>query len=155
MLWNYANAHKRKTPNNKYISWIDENYHPETGDWISRTLLSTWTNGTWSNKKGGKERGKDYNHSTFVDLIISGLIGLRSKERHILEINPLIQAWSYFCLDHIYYHGFTITILFDKTGEQYQKGKGFMIFINQKLYLHYVHIKKIRIKLPNREKLSR
>jgi len=155
LLWNYANAHKRKDSNNKYISWIDENYHPETGDWISRTLLSKWTNGTWSAKKGGKERGKDYNHSTFVDLIISGLIGLRSKERHILEINPLIQAWSYFCLDHIYYHGFTITILFDKTGEQYQKGKGFMIFINHKLYLHYVHIKKIRIKLPNRDKLSR
>ena len=25
--------------------------------------------------KGGKERGKDYNHSTFCDLIINGLIG--------------------------------------------------------------------------------
>ena len=25
--------------------------------------------------KGGKERGKDYNHSTFVDLVINGLLG--------------------------------------------------------------------------------
>lgn len=151
LIWNYANAHKRKDPDTgKYISWIDENYSPNTGEWISRTLLSKWKNGTWSSNKGGKERGKDYNHSTFVDAIISGLIGLRAKERHILEVNPLIQSWSYFCLDNIHYHGYTITILFDKTGEKYKKGKGFMIFINQKLYVQYVHIKKIRIKLPSR-----
>jgi hypothetical protein len=25
--------------------------------------------------KGGEERGKDYNHSTFVDLVINGLLG--------------------------------------------------------------------------------
>ena len=29
----------------------------------------------WPVDKGGKERGKDYNHSTFCDLIINGLIG--------------------------------------------------------------------------------
>lgn len=149
LLWGYANSHKKKDPKTKkYIPWIDENIHPYTGDFISRTILSTWSNNTWSLKKGGKERGKDYNHSTFVDLIITGLLGLRPRERHILEINPLIQSWSYFCLDNILYHNYNITILFDKTGEQYQKGKGFMIFINDKLYLHYIHIKRIRIKLP-------
>jgi len=149
LLWNYANSHKRRDPKtNRYISWIDENIHPYSGDWISRTILSKWSNNTWSDKKGGKERGKDYNHSTFVDLIITGLLGLRPRERHILEINPLIQSWTYFCLDNILYHNYNITILFDKTGERYQKGKGFMIFINNKLYLHYIHIKRIRIKLP-------
>jgi len=33
--------------------------------------------GTGTRDKGGVERGKDYNHSTFCDLIITGLVGLR------------------------------------------------------------------------------
>jgi len=32
-----------------------------------------WKNGTWDDSKGGVERGKDYNHSSFCNLIISGL----------------------------------------------------------------------------------
>ena len=35
---------------------------------------------------------------------------------------------DYFCLDNILYHGKIITILYDKTGEKYNKGKGFSIF---------------------------
>jgi len=48
------------------LCWIDENLNPFTGDWISRTLLI---------QRGSviPERGKDYNHSTFCDLVISGL----------------------------------------------------------------------------------
>ena len=51
------------------------------GDWISRTILERWKKEKndkgeeWPENKGGKERGKDYNHSTFCDLIINGLIG--------------------------------------------------------------------------------
>ena len=51
------------------------------GDWISRTILERWKKEKndkgeeWPMNKGGKERGKDYNHSTFCDLIINGLIG--------------------------------------------------------------------------------
>ena len=51
------------------------------GDWISRTILKRWQKEKndqgeeWPINKGGKERGKDYNHSTFCDLIINGLIG--------------------------------------------------------------------------------
>jgi hypothetical protein len=93
----YAKAHHRKIAAGEYgnvdamvIPWIDENIHPYTGDWISRTLLKSWKNGTWSAKKGGKERGKDYNHSTFIDLILSGLIGFIPRSPHAFELRPLI-----------------------------------------------------------------
>ena len=76
----------------RVVPWIDENLNPQTGDWIARTRLKTWKNGTWDAGKGGEERGKDYNHSTFCDLVISGLVGLRpgptTRSRSIPLVPP-------------------------------------------------------------------
>jgi len=117
------------------VPWIDENLNPFTGDWISRTRLKTWNNGTWSNEKGGVERGKDYNHSTYCDLIISGLIGIRPQENGMLTINPLLpdNTWDYFCLENVKCWGNNITVIYDKTGTKYHKGKGFMVFVNGRM----------------------
>ena len=60
----YTKCHQLKREDGKIVPWIDKNINPYTGDWITRTRLKTWENGTWSEKKGGYERGKDYNHST-------------------------------------------------------------------------------------------
>jgi hypothetical protein len=130
----YANSHQIKRSDGKIVSWIDENLNPFTGDWISRTRLKSWKNGTWSEEKGGVERGKDYNHSSFCDLVISGLVGLRPGLGNSLVINPLIpeNSWAYFCLDNVLYHGQVLTIMYDKTGERYKRGKGFFVFINGK-----------------------
>lgn len=124
-LKSYTNSHQLKRDDGTIVSWIDENLNPYTGDWISRTRLKTWENGTWCEGKGGYERGKDYNHSTYNDLIISGLIGLRPRADNIVEVNPLVpDTWDYFCLDNILYHGHILSIIWDKTGEHYDKGKG-------------------------------
>jgi hypothetical protein len=96
----YTKSHQLKRDDGRVVPWIDENLNPTTGDWISRTRLKTWTNGTWDTGKGGVERGKDYNHSTYCDLVISGLIGLRPRADAIVEVNPLVpQGWASFCLD--------------------------------------------------------
>ena len=34
--------------------------------------------------------GDDYNHSTLIDLLLTGLLGLRPKMGNILEVHPLI-----------------------------------------------------------------
>lgn len=128
----YSRAHELTLDNGFIVPWIDENLNPYTGDWISRTRLKTWKNGTWSAEKGGKERGKDYNHSTFCDLIISGLIGIRPDHENSLVINPLIseKEWDYFCLDQVKYHNKILTILYDKTGRKYHRGSGFQILVD-------------------------
>ena len=103
----YTKSHHSQTRRRPVVPWIDENLNPTNGDWISRTRLKSWKNGTWDAGKGGEERGKDYNHSTYCDLVISGLIGLRPRADETVEVNPLVPegAWDYFCLDQIRYHG--------------------------------------------------
>ena len=141
----YANSHRRKLDDGKVVPWIDENLNPFTGDWISRTRLSQWKGGTWNEGKGGRERGKDYNHSTFCDLIITGLVGLRPRADDIVEVNPLVPEgeWPWFCLDHISYHGRTLTILWDETGEKYGKGKGLRVFADGREIAHSEALQKV------------
>ena len=95
--------------------------------------------------KGDEERSRYYNHSTFCDLIITGLIGLRPRQDNIVEINPLIpqNKWDWFCLDRVSYHGKIVTILWDKTGTKYNRGKGFKIFVNGKMIASSETLKKI------------
>jgi len=130
----YTKCHQLKKEDGRTVPWIDENLNPFTGDWISRTRLKSWEDETWSEAKGGKERGKDYNHSTYNDLIITGLVGLRPHADDVVEVNPLLPEgnWDYFCLDNLLYHGRNITILWDKTGRKYRKGQGLSIFVDGK-----------------------
>jgi hypothetical protein len=126
----YTRSHRLTLDDGRVVPWIDENLNPLTGDWISRTRLKSWKNGTWDAGKGGEERGKDYNHSTYCDLVISGLIGLRPRADEMVEVNPLIPegTWDYFCLDQVRYHSRLLTILYDQTGQRYGRGKGLRVF---------------------------
>ncbi|MCX6237941.1 MAG: glycoside hydrolase [Bacteroidia bacterium] len=84
--------------------------------------------------KGDEERSRYYNHSTFNDLIITGLVGLRPREDGKIEVNPLIPAgkWDWFCLDNVLYHGKIITIFWDIDGSRYSRGKGLVVLVNGK-----------------------
>ncbi len=146
----YTKSHQLKRDDGKIVPWIDENLNPYTGDWLSRTRLKTWKDGTWSAGKGGKERGKDYNHSSYCDLVISGLVGLRPRPDNIIEFNPLVGAetWEWFCLDNVLYHGRIITILWDKTGKKYNKGKGLRVFANGNEIAQSETIKRVTGQLP-------
>ena len=125
----YTKCHHRTKENGTVVPWIDENIDPFTGVWLSRTMLEARN---LLSGKGVRERGKDYNHSSYCDLIINGLIGIRPQEGNLLTVNPLIPdgVWDYFCLENVPYHGKNITVLYDKTGEKYKKGKGLTFFVN-------------------------
>lgn len=106
--------------------WIDENLNPYTGDWIARSLLR-------ERRQKPEERGKDYNHSTYCDLIITGLVGLRPRADDVVEVHPLApEHWDYFCLDAVAYHGRMLTILWDRTGDRYHRGQGLRVFADGK-----------------------
>lgn len=117
----YAGQHYREDKSGKKIPWIDENLDPDTGDWISRTILKK---SGWPSVKGGRERGKDYNHSMFCDLIITGLLGIRCKNGQLITIPKLLPSWDYFMVDNFPFGDRLYRISFDRTGKQYGDGAG-------------------------------
>jgi hypothetical protein len=132
----YTRSHQLKREDGKVVPWIDENLNPFTGDWIARTRLHEWaeTRPDFEKAKGGKQRGKDYNHSSYNDLIITGLVGLRPRADDVVEVYPLLpeNTWDYFCLDNVLYHGHILTIIWDKTGEKYGRGRGLLVLADGK-----------------------
>ncbi len=146
LLLQYAKSHKRTNQKGETLNWIDENLNPFTGDWISRTRLKTWDNGTWSSERGGVERGKDYNHSGFCDLVISDLLGLKPQIDGSIKLKPMVpESWDWFCIDRVISNGREIRVVWDKYGEKYKLGQGFMIFINDKLVKKSPTLKDITI----------
>lgn len=99
--------------------------------------------------KGDQERSRYYNHSTFNDLIITGLVGLRPRADNIVEVHPLLPAgkWDWFCLDNVLYHGKILTIIWDRTGLKYKKGKGLSVWVNGKRIANASGLTKIADKL--------
>ena len=144
LLLQYSRQHKLENENNEKVNWIDENINPYTGDWISRTRLKNWDNNGWSDEKGGVERGKDYNHSGFTDLILSDLIGIKPKLNSTIEINPLVpDEWDWFAVDNLYYQGEKFYLIWDRTGKKYNRGKGLKLFKDNILVANSNKIQKL------------
>lgn len=97
--------------------------------------------------KGDQERSRYYNHSTFNDLIITGLVGLRPRADNVIEVNPLLpdNKWDWFCLDNVLYHGKIITIIWDRTGSKYKKGRGLSVWVNGKKLKQVDTLSKIEV----------
>lgn len=132
-LKSYAKSQRRQRADGKVVSWIDENLDPFTGEWIARKRCEEHNDELVKKGQADKvlrERGKDYNHSSYCDLVITGLVGLRPRADDVVEVNPLVPdgMWDWFCLDKVAYHGRPLTIIWDKTGEKYGKGKGLQVF---------------------------
>jgi hypothetical protein len=89
-------------------------------------------NGQWL--RPDSDRSRYYNHSTFCDLVISGLVGLVPRRDETVVIDPITPAvaWDWFCLDNVLYHGHSLTILWDGSGNRYGKGKGLHVFADGK-----------------------
>jgi len=108
----------------KYMQSQHMRGKPYIGEYLDETT------GYWL--KGDQERSRYYNHSTWNDLIITGLCGLRPRADQTLEVNPLLPAgkWTYFCLDDVLYHGHYLTIVWDRDGDRYHMGKGLRVLID-------------------------
>lgn len=115
---------------------------PYIGEYLDETT------GYWL--KGDAERSRYYNHSTFDDLVITGLVGLRPRMDNRLEVNPLVPEgkWDWFCLDNVLYHGHNVTILWDKNGDRYYKGKGLRVYIDGKEVGHSDKLERMECRLP-------
>lgn len=62
---------------------------------------------------------------------VNGLFGILPQENKTLVISPLTpDDWDYFCVENVTFNNNEITILYDKSGNVYNKSKGFFIFAN-------------------------
>jgi hypothetical protein len=135
LLKTYTHSQQKEMKNGHVIPWIDESLNPDTGGWIPTA--------------DNPPRGKDYNHSTYCDLIITGLAGLRPRADSLIEVNPLVPdgTWDYFCLDHVRYQGKIITVVYDKTGKKYGKGIGLKVFTDGKCIAQSTSLQRVTGKL--------
>ena len=104
--------------------------------------------GNWIN--GKNDRSRYYNHSTFADLLITGVVGLRPRADRTVEVFPLLpdRVWDYFCLDGVHYHGHILTIIWDESGTRYGHGVGFTLMVDGRAMAHASQLSKITAKLP-------
>jgi hypothetical protein len=124
-----------------YVTSQHADGRPYIGEYLDETT------GQWINGKG--DRSRFYNHSTFADLIITGIVGLIPRADDTVEIWPLLppDKWKYFCLDGILYHGHTLTIIWDQDGSRYGRGKGLMVLADGKEIARGKKLEKLTGKL--------
>jgi hypothetical protein len=134
----YAQSHQYLDPLYAYHGnpYLGEYLDPNTGYWLK---------GPYS------ERSRYYNHSTFADLVVTGLAGLRPREDNIVDVNPLVPegSWDWFCLDQVQYHGHMLTILWDKYGTHYNRGAGFRVYADDQLIAYSDNLERVTGALPS------
>ena len=140
----YTQSHRLRLPGGREIPWIDENLNPFTGAWQARSMKI---------RKGKFDgRGDHYNHSAYADLVITGVVGLRPRADDIVEVNPLLpaDAWDWFCLDGIPYHGRTLTILWDISGRKFGRGSGLRVLVDGREIAHSARLSRITARMPSK-----
>jgi hypothetical protein len=114
LLSQYARLHYN--PDRGGILDLEEDYYPDSGAPIV-----------------GLKRSPHYFHSGFIDLILTGFVGIRASADDVLEVNPLADSSiSYFRADKILYHGHEIAVQWDATGAHYSKA-GLIVEIDGKV----------------------
>ncbi len=113
--------------------WIAEDLHPITGEWII-----------------DHERSIHYNHSSYADTVITGLVGIRPDDNDTtLVVNPLFEKGDlkYFMLENVRYRGRDITVVYDEDGTHYGTGTGLMVYVDGKLSAHSVTLGLLTVAL--------
>jgi hypothetical protein len=81
----------------------------------------------------GLPRSHHYFHSGYIDLIISGLVGIRPQADNTIVVNPMLPSnsdISYFRLQDVSYHGHTVAVQWDADGSHYDQGAGLTVEID-------------------------
>ena len=124
LLKQYASSHHMTREDGSIVPWIDENIHPYTGRWHTRDELFRFPHKI---AEVGPERGKDYNHSLYCDLILSGLLGIELRDGQI-SVDPLIPVhWNWFRVERIYAGDVPYRITYDRDGSHYGGAAGITI----------------------------
>lgn len=108
---------------------LEEDYYPDTGAPVV-----------------GLKRSLHYFHSGYIDLILSGLVGIRPFADDKVEINPLASGISYFRADRIVYHGHELAVQWDSDGSHYGTA-GLLVEIDGKVAASSADLTRLSISL--------
>ena len=146
-LANYLNRNGSAIPPQTFFQqmqlYVESQHHrgrPYIGEYLDET------NGAWL--MGDRERSRYYNHSTFNDMMITGICGLRPQSDGSIVVNPLIPdgQWDYFCLDGVVCRGHALTIIWDKDGQHYHQGTGLTLMVDGKMVANRKNLGKLTYK---------
>ena len=146
-LANYLNRNGSAIPPQTFFKqmqlYVESQHHrgrPYIGEYLDET------NGAWL--MGDRERSRYYNHSTFNDMMITGICGLRPQSDGSIVVNPLIPdgQWDYFCLDGVVCRGHALTIIWDKDGQHYHQGTGLTLMVDGKMVANRKNLGKLTYK---------
>ncbi|WP_434443904.1 MGH1-like glycoside hydrolase domain-containing protein [Lentzea sp. E54] len=115
--------------------YVAEAHHPDEDRWLY----------------DGKGHSEDYNHSTFNDNVLSGLLGIRPQLGNAVSISPLVpRNWDHFAVENLPYHGRNLTVLWDRTGSHYGKGAGLRVWLDGRLTHTQPDLTAVRLPIPPR-----
>ncbi len=118
--------------------FIAEAANPDDGSWEGHNTLY---------------HSEHYFHSSYVDLIISGLVGLRPRADDTVEVNPLVpDHWDYFALDDVAYHGRRLAIVWDRDGNRYGQGVGLSVIVDGERLVTVPTVGRLLVALPDTER---
>ncbi len=133
-LLRYASSHQKDG-----VAYLGEYLDEVTGDWLIT---------------GEKEkRSRYYNHSTFCDLVITGLVGIVPQADDTVLVDPLLpaDAWDWFCLDGARYHGHSLSVVWDRDGSRYHRGGGLSVLIDGRVVATSPDLGRLVVELPPSE----
>ncbi len=94
------------------VPYIAEAANGDTGEWVY----------------DASDFSEHYNHSSFVDLVLTGLFGIKPQANDTVQLKPLVpDAWSYFAVQDLPYHGHLLSIVWDQDGTHYNAGSGLQV----------------------------
>ena len=141
LLRQYARQHTQGVAANGASPWIGEVMHPETGEWLARQLM-------YGSNNKLKDRGIWYNHSTFIDLILSALFGFRAGGPNSFSIFPQAAGLDWMAIDNLRYQGHDLSLIWDKGGKKYGKGKGLHALVAGKVVASSPTMGRLVVQLP-------
>ncbi|MBM2615809.1 discoidin domain-containing protein [Actinoplanes sp. LDG1-06] len=119
--------------------YVAEAHHPDEDRWIY----------------DGAGHSEDYNHSTFTDLVLSGLLGIRPQSDDTVRIAPLVPStWNHFAVENVPYHGRNLTILWDRDGSVYGKGAGLRVWVDGVQRLSRATLGDVRLNVGPAKKIE-
>ena len=129
LLQSYAQTHRKEGR-----PYIAEAANPDTGSWEGHDNYN---------------HSEHYFHSSYCDLIVTGLVGIRLRDDEVLEVVPLApESWDYFALDNVMYRGRWIAIVWDKSGRRYGLGPGLHLFVNSRKAASAASLQRLTAELP-------